>query len=73
VRADADLVAIATQIGDKKFMFGDMPTAVDASIAAVLDAIAGAPADTPLKLRVTGDAVLMAYIDRARAAIFPPD
>jgi len=70
-RADLDLAAIATQIGKQAFLFGDTPTAADASVAAMLVAAAGSPVDTPLKLRVTGDAALMAYLDRARAAIFP--
>ena len=70
-RADADLSAIATQIGKQKFMFGDKPTAADASVAPMLDATVGSPADTALRRRLLGDKALMDYLERARTAIFP--
>ena len=71
VRADKDIQAIMTLIGDKPFLFGDAPTAADASAAPVLAAMAGSPTETLLSKRVNNDAPLMAYIERVEGALYP--
>ncbi|WP_298859083.1 glutathione S-transferase family protein [uncultured Sulfitobacter sp.] len=68
-RIEPDLQAIAAQLGEQDFLFGDTPTAADASVGAILGGIIGAPAPTPLSQRVADDRVLSAYIARCREAM----
>lgn len=68
-RIEPDLQAIATQIGDRSFLFGDTPTAADASVGAILGGIIAAPVPTPLSRRVSRDPVLSAYVARCAAAM----
>jgi len=71
VRADKDIQAIVALLGDKPFLFGNTPTAADASAAPVLAAMAGTPTETSLSTRITDDAPLMAYLQRVREALYP--
>lgn len=71
VRADKDIIAIMALLGDKPFIFGDTPTAADASAAPMLTAMAGSPTETPLSKRINNDAPLMAYLDRVVKALYP--
>jgi len=71
VRADKDLIAIADILGDKPFLFGDTPTAADASVVPMLGAIAGSPTPTDLSDRVNKDHTLMAYLERGCTALYP--
>lgn len=71
-RVDKDLMAITGILGDKPFLFGDKPTAADASVVAILTNIATAPVPTPLSKRLNDDANLTAYRNRGCAALFPP-
>ncbi len=71
VRADKDIKAIVTLLGDKPFLFGDTPTSADASAAPVLAAMAGSPTETMLSKRINADAALMAYLQRIREALYP--
>lgn len=70
-RADKDIKAILTLLGDKPFLFGDAPTAADASAAPVLASMAGSPTETMLSKRINADAPLMAYLNRVREALYP--
>ena len=70
-RADKDIKAILALLGDKPFLFGDTPTAADASAAPVLAAMAGSPTETMLSQRINADAPLLAYLDRVREALYP--
>ena len=70
-RADKDIGAIATLIGEKRFLFGDAPSAADASAGPMLASIAALPTESALRARVAEDAPLMAYLDRVRAALYP--
>lgn len=71
VRADLDITAIMALLGDKPFLFGDAPTAADASAAPMLGAMAGSPTETPLSKRVISDTPLMAYLERVAKALYP--
>jgi len=71
VRADMDIKAIMALVGDKPFLFGDTPTAADASAAPVLAAMAGSPTETLLRKRVIRDTPLMAYLERVAEALYP--
>lgn len=64
-RIEPDLVAIKTRLQNSPFLFGDKPTAADASVAAVLGGIAVSPTPTMLSQRVATDAHLSDYADRA--------
>lgn len=68
-RVTPDLEAIVGQLGDRPYLFGDMPTAADVSVGAMIGAIIANPVPTPLSRRVSGDAVLSAYAARCAAAM----
>lgn len=68
-RAEHDLRAIATRVTTRDYLFGDQPTAADASVAPMLACLTAEPVPTLLSTRIGEDAVLMAYITRAQAAM----
>ena len=68
-RIEPDLQAITAHLGEQQFLFGDTPTAADASVGAILGGIIGAPVPTPLSRRVAHDPILSAYTDRCRDAM----
>ncbi|MEM5518715.1 glutathione S-transferase family protein [Henriciella sp. AS95] len=61
-----DIAAIAAQLGDQLFLFGDEPSVADASVSAVLISSATPYFDTPLAGLVTQHANLGDYIKRMR-------
>ncbi|MEO1919310.1 MAG: glutathione S-transferase C-terminal domain-containing protein [Paracoccaceae bacterium] len=71
IRANKDITAIQTLLADQPFLFGDVGTAADASVVPMLRAIAASVTKTELRERVAGDPVLMVYLDRGRAAMYP--
>ncbi|MAP96441.1 MAG: glutathione S-transferase [Ponticaulis sp.] len=68
--ADWDIRAIATRLGDKPFLFGDEPTAADASVSAVLISAATDFFDTPLVKLVTQHENLNGYMKRMSELYF---
>lgn len=70
-RADHDISTIQTLLGDKPFLFGDKPTAADASVVPMLAALAVPHAKTVLHERVASDATLMAYIKCGTEVMLP--
>ena len=70
-RAAKDIGAVRVQLAGRPFLFGSRPTLADASVAAMLGAIADGPVDTPLRRLVADAPDLMAYLGRARDAIYP--
>ncbi len=68
-----DLATVCTLLDGNRFLFGDRPTAADASLIPVLDMLANLPASTWVRERVRGDARLMDYIAAGRAEIYPQD
>lgn len=66
-RAEPDLQAI-TKLLTTPFLFGDRPTAADASIAPQLAGMMATPVPTLLGDRVRGDHVLVDYVARVREA-----
>ena len=71
-KIEPDLKAITTRLWHGKFLFGDKPTAADASVAAMLAAMRATPGQTLLKTRVAEDEILCRYIDRATDAMSVP-
>lgn len=70
-RALKDVRAVADLLGEKRFLFGDRPTAADISAVTMLRAAAAAPVATEISRFIDGHAGLMAYLERGRAALYP--
>lgn len=66
-----DLGAIEETLGDQAYLFGGAPTAADASVTPMLDMIRNLPCDTGLRRLVRDNAMLGAYVDHARMALYP--
>lgn len=69
-RVAKDLHAIKLQLGDKPFLFGDSPTAADASVCPMLSGLASIPLPTEVSNLVKNDALLTDYIARMRKALY---
>lgn len=65
-----DMAAIAGQLGDKPFLFGDEPTVADAAVSGVLTSCATPFFDTPLVEMVAGHDNLPGYLKRMEARFF---
>lgn len=68
-RIEPDFCAITDRLWRGPFLFGPHPTAADASVAAILGAIAATPGGTALSRRVQHDPILMEYMRRVDAAL----
>ncbi len=73
VRIELDLQAITTRLWHGAFLFGDHPTAADASVAAMLQNMRATPGKTLLKTRVAEDEILCRYIDRMQDRMKAPN
>ncbi|WP_456386358.1 glutathione S-transferase family protein [Profundibacter sp.] len=69
-RVAKDLEAIKLQLGDKPYLFGDAPTAADASVCPMLSSLASIPLPTEVSNLVKSDDRLTGYITRMRAALY---
>ena len=63
-RLETDLEAIVTRLWQNRFLFGDRPTAADASVGPMLSAAIASPGQTALSSRIKENAVLMGYVTR---------
>ncbi|GIT86516.1 glutathione S-transferase [Roseobacter sp. OBYS 0001] len=61
-RIEPDIDAITVRLRHSKFLFGDQPTAADASVAPMLAAATASPGVTPMGRMISGNEVLMTYI-----------
>lgn len=68
-RLEGDLQAISARVASRPFLFGDAPSAADASIAAILGAMRASPVATLQSKRVGGDTVLMDYVKRMETTL----
>ncbi|HYD87009.1 MAG TPA: glutathione S-transferase family protein [Vitreimonas sp.] len=68
--AERDISAVAAVLGDKPYLFGDTPSAVDASAFGVLSSCATPFFDTPLSGLVLEHANLRSYLQRLEARYF---
>ena len=71
-RIEQDLHAITTRLWHGAFLFGDQPSAADASVAAMLAAARATPGKTLLNTRIAEDEILCRYIDRAEDTMNAP-
>lgn len=67
-----DLEALETLLDGQDWLFGDQPTAVDASALPMLSALDTLPLDTDIRRAVRDSAVLQAYLTRGRARLMAP-
>lgn len=67
-RITPDLEAISTRLWHGKFLFGDTPSAADASVAPMLAAALATPGNTPLRSLIKSNDVLCAYVARVDEA-----
>lgn len=72
VRLEPDLAAISARLWHGPFLFGDTPTAADASVAAMLGQMRATPVKTRLQQRIAKDEMLSDYIDRCKVAMDQP-
>lgn len=63
-RLEPDLEALMARLWQNRFLFGDRPSAADASVGPMLSAAIASPGETALSNRIRENAVLMGYIDR---------
>ena len=68
-RIEPDLQAITAHLWQGPFLFGDTPSAADASVAAMLSAMAATPGGTALSRRVREDLILTRYMARVADAL----
>ncbi|MEO0864750.1 MAG: glutathione S-transferase family protein [Pseudomonadota bacterium] len=68
-RIEPDLQAITARLWRGPFLFGSHPTAADASVAAMLGAMAATPGGTALSRRVKEDVMLVDYMARVAGAL----
>lgn len=71
-RIEPDLLAVTTRLWHGPYLFGDRPTAADASVAAMLCNMRATPGKSPLKMRIAEDEILCRYIDRCNDAMSQP-
>jgi len=69
----ADFDAVAAELGDKPFLFGDQPTSVDAVVYAFTASVRAFPADSPLQRHVLAIPTLIAHEQRMQQRYFPSD
>jgi glutathione S-transferase len=67
----ADMRAVAHELGDKPFLFGDQPSSVDATAFAFVDGFLGFPIRSPAHDFVEGHPGLRAYHARIRERWYP--
>lgn len=70
-RVKSDLVALSAQLGKSTFLFGEAPSAADATIAPVLDMILNLPVETAARSLLRSWDGLPAYVVRVSDAIYP--
>lgn len=68
-RIEPDLKAISDRLWHGPFLFGQTPSAADASVAAMLGAMASTPGGTALSRRVQQDVMLVDYMRRVQVAL----
>lgn len=72
-RAHLDICAIETLLSHERFLFGQVPTAADASVGCTLATMSANLERTKLSTRVLDSERLMQYIRDIRCSIYPTD
>lgn len=66
-----DVTAVEAMLWSGPFLFGEAPTAADASLVPVLDMLAHLPVETAVRRMVADQTRLMEYVHAGRAAMYP--
>ena len=69
-RVRKDIDAIETWLGDKEFLHGANPSAVDACVGPALDGLMSTPEPTLLRDYVRDSVKLMSYVERVREELY---
>lgn len=69
----ADFDAVAAELGDKPFLFGERPTSFDATVYAFTAAFLSFPADSSIKRHVAAQTNLARHAERMQQRYFPKD
>lgn len=67
----SDLDAVEGVLGGSEWLFGDVPSGADCAVVPVLSMIDTLPADTALRRELRSRRVLMEYVGRGRAQLYP--
>ena len=70
-RASKDIHSIAVLLGEKKFLFGDKPTAADYSVVPMLRAAEVFPMENALSNLIQSNPTLLAYTARGKETFYP--
>ncbi len=70
-KASLDIKAIEQILGEQRFLFGDKPSAADASVGSVLAALVCGPTETALKQTVSSRPALVSYVARIQESLLP--
>ena len=70
-RFNADLDAVAHQLGTKQWLFGDQPRAADLSVAPMLATVLACPAPTTIRQALSARTDLVDYAQRAMRDALP--
>lgn len=66
-----DFDALSVLLGDKKYMFGDKPTSIDATVYGALEGAINVSIDSKFRDAARGFDNLVAYCERFRGEVFP--
>ena len=72
-RVEQDLTAVGDLLAQNPFLLGPTVSLADFSMGPILNAMRQTPIETPLALRVAGDAALVEYIDRVQRTARPAE
>lgn len=70
-RVRRDLISIRDVLGDKRFLFGDKPSAADFSVVPMLRAAIVTPVEKPIGAFIKNDTVLMNYVTNGTDTFYP--
>lgn len=70
-KAKQDIDAIAELLGDNKFLFGNNPSAADASAIPILRAALSLSPKQPISNYIENNKALLAYLERGKKQLYP--
>ena len=70
-RVRRDLISIRDVLGDKRFLFGDKPSAADFSVVPMLRAALATPIEKPIGAFIRNDTILMNYVTNGTDTFYP--
>lgn len=71
IKAKQDVDAIAEILGDKNYLFGDKPSAADASAIPMLRALLSLSPKQPITTHIENNSTLLAYLEHGKRQLYP--